>query len=263
MKKVEVLISTMHQNNFDVVDSTKIQSDVLVINQCDKKGYVEEIREYGKIRFISTTERGLSKSRNMALKNALGDYCLICDDDEILYDGYSEKIIKAFEENEDADIICFKMDYKNKKYFNNIIHIDYIKSLKISSCEIVFKLESLKKSEIVFDEDFGAGTKIGAGEENILLFDCLKKGLKIIFVPVCLGKVNEGNSTWFKGFTSVFFENKGIIIRRLMGIPLGLLYCGYFAVDKYRRYKKEITFAKAFFYMIKGLVYGYKGRKEV
>ena len=189
----------------------------------------------------------------MALRNAQGDYCLICDDDEILYDGYGEKIIKAFKENKEADIICFKMDYGTKRYFQNKTKIGYIKSLRISSCQIVFKPESLKSAGIVFDENFGTGTKIGSGEENILLFDCLKKKLKIIYVPICLGKVNLGNSTWFKGFNNEYFLNRGIIIRRLMGIPFGFLYCCYFVLDKYRRYKKENTFTSAFSNIIKGL----------
>lgn len=261
MKKVEVLISTMNQNNIDIVDSIKIQSNALVINQCNINDCYEENRKYGKIRFISTTERGLSRSRNMALKNAQGDYCLICDDDEILYEGYSEKITRAYEENKDADIICFKMDYGKKKYFKGKRKIGYLKALKISSCQITFRPAKLKEANITFDDKFGAGTKIGAGEEIIMLFDCLKKGLKIIYVPMCLGKVCEGNSTWFRGYNNIYFINKGIIVKRLLGTVVGFLYCCYFAVGKYNKYKNENTFLKAIYFMIKGLLIGYEGGK--
>ena len=79
--KLEILMSAMHQENFDIAYRSKVDSDLLIINQCDKDDYTE-IEVNGHIwRMISTTERGLSKSRNMALKNAKGDICLLADDD--------------------------------------------------------------------------------------------------------------------------------------------------------------------------------------
>lgn len=132
-KRVEVIISAMHQKDLSIIDATHIQSDALLINQCDEDSYVEENREYGKIRCISTIERGLSRSRNMAISNAIGDYCLICDDDELLYSGYVEKIIDAFEQHQDADIICFKIKIEGKKYSNREMRIGFLRSLRISS----------------------------------------------------------------------------------------------------------------------------------
>ena len=40
--KVEVLISCMHQTDASIITRTNVQSDVLVINQCDK----DEVEEY-------------------------------------------------------------------------------------------------------------------------------------------------------------------------------------------------------------------------
>ena len=107
--RVEVLISCMHQKDASIVARTNVQSDVLVVNQCDRDGYDEFtfINKSGKsclARIIHTTERGLSKSRNMALKNAKGDVCLICDDDEVMEDDYVEKIVVAFEKYQKEQI---------------------------------------------------------------------------------------------------------------------------------------------------------------
>ena len=69
-KTVEVLMSCMHQDGFDIAYRTKIDSDVLIVNQCDKDAY-EEITVNGHTwRMIYTTERGLARSRNMALENS-------------------------------------------------------------------------------------------------------------------------------------------------------------------------------------------------
>lgn len=97
----------MYQKDFTFLDKMNIQSDVLVINQCDEEK-IEEIQYKGyHVKMISTKERGLSRSRNMALKNAMGDICLIADDDVVYYDGLQEKIKKAFNECRNADIISF------------------------------------------------------------------------------------------------------------------------------------------------------------
>ena len=81
---LEVLLSCMYQEDMGIAVRARVQSDLLIINQCNKNGIDEVTDGVHHIRMISSTERGLSKSRNMALENACGDICLICDDDEII-----------------------------------------------------------------------------------------------------------------------------------------------------------------------------------
>ena len=79
-----ILISCMHEKDTSIIERSNVQSDVVVVNQCDLDS-VEEfdfVNKKGKTchaKFINTTERGLSRSRNMAICNAWGDVCLICD----------------------------------------------------------------------------------------------------------------------------------------------------------------------------------------
>ena len=89
--RLEVLISCMHQKDASIIQRTNIQSDVLIVNQCNENreerfDFKNKKGELCIARMIYTAERGLSRSRNMALRNAKGDICLICDDDEILED---------------------------------------------------------------------------------------------------------------------------------------------------------------------------------
>ena len=153
--KVEVLISAMHQKDLSIVEKTGINTDALLINQCDEDKIFEERRLSGTIRCISTTERGLSRSRNKAIDNANGDYCLICDDDERLEKDYSQKIIAAFDKYKDADIIAFKVKIGNKKYPERGGRIGYIKSLRVSSVQIALRLSSIRRAGIKFDINFG------------------------------------------------------------------------------------------------------------
>lgn len=252
MSNIEVLISAMHQKDDSIFGKTNIRSDALMINQCDNEECHEKIFEYGKARTISTMERGLSRSRNMALRNASGDVCLICDDDEILIDTYPELILSEYEKNPKADLICFQVQREGKKYSKKSYKVGYLRSLKIASWQITFKKKVILDNGLTFDEDFGSGTPRGAGEENIFLFDCLKKGLSIYYVPVCIGKVSQLKSNWFKGFNAEYFFNRGAITKRLMGSILGRIYCMYFIVTKYPKYKKSVTFIEAYKMIYKG-----------
>lgn len=108
-------MSAMHLKDFDIAYKTGIKSDLLIVNQCDRNDY-KEINVEGHLwRMISTTERGLSKSRNMALKHAKGDICLLCDDDELLVKDYYERIINAYLELPKAVAIAFNVNRINNK----------------------------------------------------------------------------------------------------------------------------------------------------
>jgi len=252
MSQVEVLISAMNQKDSSIFKRTNIQSNALMINQSNDENYWEERQKYGLLRIFSSKERGLSNSRNMAIEKACGKYALLCDDDELLYDEYPQIIEKAFEDNPKADIICFQVKYNTKKYSNKAKKLGFLSSLKISSVQICLKIEAIKKKGITFDPNFGAGTPIGSGEENIFLYDCLKKGLYLYYVPICIGEVAQNNSTWFKGFNQLYFFNRGRIIRRMMGFIGGGAYCLYFVVSKYSRYKSNLTFKSACLNILKG-----------
>lgn len=251
-EKVEVLISAMHQTDLALLEKTGVTTDGLIINQCDENAVLDKKKNGKQYRMISVRERGLSRSRNMALKNAQGDYCLLCDDDERLYDGYGDKIVDAYKKLPNADIICFIVTFEGKKYSKKPYRIGYLKSLRVSSVQISLKLDSIKKAGILFDEEYGSGTSMGSGEENIFFFDCLKKGLKAYYVPVTIGEVNRTGSNWFKGYTDEYFLKRGAVIYRLMG-KIGVFYCAYFAITKYRKYKKNMRMTRAFMLMMNGM----------
>ena len=256
MRKIEVLISAMHQQDDTIFHKTNINSDALLINQCDREEFCEQATSCGILRVISTTERGLSRSRNMALEYAKGDVCLICDDDEILYDAYPQLISKAYEDYADADLICFQVKREGKKYPNKPCRVKYLKSLRIASWQITMRIKSIREAGIRFDTNFGSGTPVGAGEENIFMFDCLKKGLKIYYVPICIGEVAQLKSNWFHGFNKSYFFSRGCITKRLLGKFLGSLYCIYFAVTKYGAYRSELSIFTALRCLFSGLMGG-------
>lgn len=101
MMRLEVLLSAMNLKDYHYIESLNITGNCVVINQCDQEG--EEIYEGGRVRYVKTRERGLSKSRNMAIQKSRGDICILCDNDVEYVEDYEEKIIKAFEKHKEAD----------------------------------------------------------------------------------------------------------------------------------------------------------------
>lgn len=99
----------------------------------------------------------------------------------------------------------------------------------------------------------GVGQGNGGGEEIRFLFDCLKKGLKIIHVPIYIATVRQTESQWFHGYTDAYFINQGWVSRRLLGLPLGLCYIIYTSIVKHSVYKTDNTFFKALSLQVKGM----------
>ncbi len=215
--KLEVLMSAMHQSDFSLAYKSNIQSDLLIINQCDKDGY-DEIEENGYLwRMISTTERGLSKSRNMAINNAKGDICLLCDDDETFFDGYKEGILSAYEEIGDADAVVFnlkRINYTMKKTYYKISSIRLAPKYRgYGSPMLSFRLNKILKNNIRMNETFGSGSQWGGGEEILFEQEIKEKGLKLYEHPFTISTIDySSGDSWFNGYDEKYFYNLGAFI---------------------------------------------------
>lgn len=252
--KLQVLLSTMNQNDYSILEKTYLDSDAVVINQCTYNEMQIFSFRNNKITWVNTTNTGLSSSRNMAIDNANGDICLIADDDLEYFKDYKKIIINQFNENPKVDVIAFQVEgieKQFKNYASKAYNVNYLNMMKISSVEIAFKLQSIKNAGIIFDELFGSGSVFSMGEENIFLLECIKKGLKIKYVPIKIARLHIGDSSWFKGFNEKYFIDRGAIFTA-MSIRWSYLYIIQFALRKYNIYSNETTFIQAITNMLKG-----------
>lgn len=217
---VTVLISCMHQKDASIIERTKVQTDVVVVNQCDEDQveeftFINNVGRECKAKFVCTTERGLSRSRNMALRNAWGDYCILADDDEKLTDGYESIIVSAFERNPKADIVAYNYRNQNSRLKNNYKQPiseekEAPKNHNYSSVALSFKLDKVISRDVWFDVRIGAGSGIiSAGEEAVWQALARKKGLKIFQCPEYIASVTQANSTWFRGYDEKYFYDLG------------------------------------------------------
>lgn len=248
------MLSCMHEKDMSIIERSNIKGNVVVVNQCDHNEIIDkEVEETGShIRFIFTTERGLSKSRNMCIDHARGDILQISDDDEWFEDDYQKKIISAYEQYPQADVILFEIGNSGKTYPTKPYRMGCLTFLKGSSWMISFKRNRIIEKGIRFDEMMGSGTGNGGQEETMFLHDCLKHKLWIQYVPVKIASLNpESSSQWFNGYNKQYFLDRGWAIRRILGWPMAIIYCIEYAWAKRKLF--EISAPAALWYMMKGI----------
>lgn len=133
--------------------------------------------------------RGLCRNRNNCLVKATGDIAVLADDDVCYRPEYIKTLVEVFMADPDLDVGCFKIatpagepeykDYRAIKYALNDESHHYI-----STIEIAFRLQSVRKRNIYFDERFGLGSCLNSfGEEAVFIHDCLKAGLTVKYIP--------------------------------------------------------------------------------
>lgn len=253
LAKTEILLSCMFlSDSKEMIKRSHITSDTVIINQCDEENYKEDNICNALLRTFSVTDRGLTKSRNLAISKSQADICIICDDDEIFNEGYEKAVLSAYDALPDADIIIFDMVDRPLKWGNSIKRLGYIDLMSVSSWQITFRREKLLASGVLFDENMGAGSGNGAEEEFRFLTQCRKAKLRIYHYPFRLASVAQTQSTWFKGFDEEFFVNRGNTTRYIMGLPLSVLYAAYYAFAK-RKQLSGMSMLRAFSYTVKGI----------
>lgn len=241
---IEVLISTMYlENPIKLLKKMNINTDAVIINQCNYCKH--EIINYNnhKITIISTTDRGLSKSRNLAIRNSTADILIFADDDFEYSKDYASVVAHAYEEYPSADIIVFGAirndNYIYKQFLNG--KLNSRAKYNINSIRITAKRLTVLEKKLFFDERFGTGTDISCGEDTIFMSDCFKKKCLVFsndFI-LCRGIKDDRESSWFHGYNEKFFLDRGLVYRRISKFSFFLSV--YYIIKKYSLYKNDIS----------------------
>lgn len=228
--KIQLLVSAVNQDVSSLIDQMHIQTDAVVVNQCDRYGYEEIKKENSRIRVFSMPERGVGLSRNTALLHADGEICVFSDEDIVLCEGYADKILKAYEELPDADMILVnvKVAPSRRTYWNEDIHrINFKNYGRYPAYSITARRDALLRANVHYSLLFGGGAKYSNGEDSLFLKDCLKAGMRIYSHTICIGEEKERESTWFSGYHEKFFKDRGVLYHYLYGrlaLPLAIRF---------------------------------------
>lgn len=230
---LQVLVATMNQSDFSLIDKMNIHCDAIVANQTNINSFDHLDTESGKCLMISTKTRGVGLNRNIALLAADADIVLFADDDITYYDGSLQGVVEAFNYYPDADVVIFSADiFKN----GEVIEKRHIKdrrahlwnSMKFGTYVIAARRNSLLKANIKFNELFGGGCVYSSGEDSLFLKSCFDKKLKVFTNSYVLGACHKDSSSWFSGYNEKYFYDKGAFLAHCFP-KLKYLYVLYFA----------------------------------
>lgn len=252
---IQLLVSAVDKDAAVLIGQMRIQTDAVVVNQCDRYGYEEIVDKGHRIQVFSMPERGVGLSRNTALLHASAEICVFSDEDIVLTEDYAEQIRKAYEELPDADMILVnvKVAPSRRTYWNEDIHrINYRNYGRYPAYSITVKREVLLKANVHYSLLFGGGAKYSNGEDSLFLRDCLKAGLKIYSHTICIGEETERESTWFSGYHEKFFRDRGVLYHYLYGkmaLPLAFRFLWVHRQEMCR----EVSLQQAYSWMKDGV----------
>ena len=107
---LDVLLSAMHLRDYSYIDTLNITGNCVIINQCEIENRQVIIDNGRNIVYIETPERGLSKSRNMAIEHSKADVCIFCDNDVEYQEEYEQLILEEYEKHPEYDMILFHVE---------------------------------------------------------------------------------------------------------------------------------------------------------
>ena len=234
---LEILVSTMNRNSLDFLIPMFpfchfSDFSILIVNQTEENKLL--VSDFPSIRVINSFEKGLSKSRNLALKNTIGKIVLIADDDVIYMNDFDTKIIQAYNQYDNKAVISFCIEKPNgllfKKYSPNAKkNLSLMELFNVLSIEISLNKLILDKLGITFDENFGLGSEFQMGEEAVFLSDIKNKNQQIAFVPSIIVIHSEISSTEKIDFSKRYYVQGAFLTKVLkedyfMGLATKLFF---------------------------------------
>lgn len=205
------------------------------------------------IRIVNLKGSGLSRNRNYALAHARGDILLISDDDTSYEPEYFSRIVKAFEERPEADIITFQManpegeitmPYQPKPY----TYARRPRGSYICSCEIACRRQAALPQ---FDERFGLGSDyLASGEEEVFIHQAHLNGLQILYIPQVIVHKTATTGARFLTWDAVQ-RSKGAVLCFIHGYHSAWLRCLKVVLGLPRGTKRRAIFKE----MLKGARY--------
>ena len=258
-RNLEVLISALEKDPFKLAAHMNLECDAVIVDQTGRDHCFDFRTENGlTVKVMESCDRGVGKSRNMALDLADSKIVLLSDDDIVYKKGYADSVLKAFSSNPGVDIILFNLDVTEGRRTYHIDNPTYVYKWSVGrypAYAAALRLENIRSAGVRFSTLFGGGAKYSNGEDSLFFMDCLKAGLTIKAVPVSIGKEEPRKSTWFTGYNEKFFKDRGVLFYFLYG-KYAELWALRFVLAKKKKFRYSFKISEAYKLMKAGIVEG-------
>lgn len=213
---IQVLAVTMNCTDPErLCEQLNLASSFVIGNQCDHNENLSYTFRGNKGLVISRDDRGVGNNRNVTLKYASADICLLSDDDMYFHQNYCETVKLVFDRHPEADVVIFNLGSGDATRRQNVKdkRIGFHNYMNYGAARIAFRRKAISYYSVAFNTNFGGGTSHAAGEDVLFLRECLTKGLVVVAVPESIATLREDReSTWFHGYDEKYFFDKGVFL---------------------------------------------------
>lgn len=263
--KVQVLVAALKQDAEKLPEQMNLESDAIIINQCDEDKSLCLQHNGRDIQIFHMNERGVGKSRNYAMDHADRDICLFSDDDMVYETGYEEKIIREFEANPQADMILFNVVVgEERKTYENTERkrVHWYNCGRYGAVSFAIRTDKLREYGVRYSLLFGGGAKYSSGEDSLFILDLIKRGCKVYTSPITIGKEQDTESTWFKGYNEKYFFDRGVLYYYLYN-KIAYVMAVRFLIAHRAKMCTDISVNRAYKMMCSGIRQGKKEKKNL
>lgn len=171
MSKISLIVPVYNTSKYlnKCIDSLMNQSykdiEIIVINDGSTDNSEEIIKSYKdkRIKYISKSNEGIGKTRNLGIEKACGNYLAFVDSDDYLDKHFCEKMLKKAEKDKCDIVICDYFEDQNNK-LKKITFIDFkdsslkkdpnlINFINLGPCNKIYKTSMIKENKIKFEEN--------------------------------------------------------------------------------------------------------------
>ncbi len=173
------LLKTLEEQNYTEPFET------IIVDQSDIKESPVEISR-GPCQWLQMEGTGAARSRNLAIRQAGGDYMVLVDADGRFRNYTLQKLDMITKNNPDYDAICgMCLNMEDGKPFSRYADfktrpVNFDNYMGCLGTAMAIKRESLLKVGLL-DENLGTGGRYGSGEETDLVLRILESGGRLLY----------------------------------------------------------------------------------
>lgn len=248
------------KNTLDSILENKGNYEIILILQRTDDDKVEALKKYffneNKLHIIIDDGIGISRARNIAIKNSNGDWFLLLDDDIYIEKHIIEDISKILD---DKELFYYgnAMITDTEEHYVRFYMVD--KELSIWDynrvCSISLIINKKVFEEIgLFDENLGSGTIFGSSEESDLILRAFENGFQIKYMKNYIVYHEKAEHTLSK--IEKYAMGSGALYKKQINCMNVKLYLK-FLIDFCIRIIFLLTFKKKRYLFIKGFIKGF------
>jgi hypothetical protein len=144
------------------------------------------------VRTVRLTSRGVTASRNEAIREAAGEVLLFGEEGVTWVDDGVAHVLEIFADNPRLAVFLGRAIDENgkprKRYPDYREPATQWNSARVGTIELAVRPDALRRAGVFFDESFGAGTENFLGDEFIFVADANRAKLKCEYFPVTISR---------------------------------------------------------------------------